>query len=117
MNPLLYCFLFFLFLFCFFVVFFFFLFNTVFDNESKDKGSIPGQFFPNTQKIILDVFLLNTHYCKVWIKGNWCNQGKRVAPFLTLRCFGYQKGSVRVALDYGWLNYCSILHCCFADLM
>ena len=40
----------------------------VFANGSGDCESIPSQVIPNTQKMILDVSLLNTqHY--VWIKG------------------------------------------------
>ena len=35
----------------------------------EDQGSIPGCVIPKTQKMVLDVTLLNTQYYKVWIKG------------------------------------------------
>ena len=41
----------------------------VFANGLGDLGSIPGQVIPKTQKIVLDVSLLNTQIYKVWIKG------------------------------------------------
>ena len=34
-----------------------------------DRGSIPGQVIPKTQKIVFDASLLNTLHCKVRIKG------------------------------------------------
>ena len=34
-------------------------------------------------------------------KVKWRNPGKGVAPYLTLQCSSYRKGSLRVALDYG----------------
>ena len=33
-------------------------------------GSIPGQLIPKTQKMVLDISLLNTQHYKVHIKGN-----------------------------------------------
>ena len=59
----------------------------------------PGRVIPKTQKMVLDSFLLNTQYYKVWIK--WSNPGKGVAPSPTLWCSSYRKGSLRVTLDYG----------------
>ena len=41
----------------------------VFANGPEDRGSIPGRVIPKTQKIVLDVTLLNTQYYKVSIKG------------------------------------------------
>ena len=40
----------------------------VFANGPEDLGSIPGRIIPKTQKIILDVTLLNTQHYKVRIK-------------------------------------------------
>ena len=41
----------------------------VFTNGLGDRGSIPGKVIPKTQKMIIDVSLLNTQYHKVWTKG------------------------------------------------
>ena len=41
----------------------------VFANGPWDQGSIPGWIIPKTQKMFLDVALLNTHHYKVRIKG------------------------------------------------
>ena len=41
----------------------------VFANGPGDRGSIPGRVIPKTQKMVLDVFLLNTQQYKVGIKG------------------------------------------------
>ena len=41
----------------------------VFANDLGDMGSIPGWVIPNTQKMVLDAFLLNTQRYKVSIKG------------------------------------------------
>ena len=41
----------------------------VFANGLADLGSIPGQFIPKTQKMVLDGSLLNTQQYKVEIKG------------------------------------------------
>ena len=43
--------------------------SRVFTNGPGDRGSIPGRVIPNTQKMLLDVALLNIHDCKVRIKG------------------------------------------------
>ena len=43
--------------------------SKVFANASGDRGSIPGQVIPKTQKMVLDAALLNTQYYKVNIKG------------------------------------------------
>ena len=45
-------------------------FNFVdFANGLGDKGSIPGQVIPKTQKMVLDATLFNTQHYKVRIKG------------------------------------------------
>ena len=43
--------------------------SRVFANGLEDRGSIPGQVIPKTQKMILDATLLNTQHYKVMIKG------------------------------------------------
>ena len=40
----------------------------VFANGPGYLGSIPGQFIPKTQKMVLDATLLNTQHYKVRIK-------------------------------------------------
>ena len=42
----------------------------VFASGLGDRGLIPGQVIPTTQKLVLDASLLNTHHYKVQIKGN-----------------------------------------------
>ncbi len=44
--------------------------NVVFINGPEDRGSIPGRVIPKTQKMVLDVALLNTRHYKVSIKGS-----------------------------------------------
>ena len=41
----------------------------VFANGPGDLGSILGQVIPKTQKMVLDIALLNTQHYKVPIKG------------------------------------------------
>ena len=41
----------------------------VFANGSGDLGTIPGRVISKTQKMALDVFLLNTQHYNVRIKG------------------------------------------------
>ena len=45
-------------------------------NGLGDQSSIPGRVILKTQKMVLDVCLLNTQYFKVWIKGKWSNPRK-----------------------------------------
>ena len=40
----------------------------VFTNGQGDRGSIQGQVTPETQKMVVDTALLNTHQYKVQIK-------------------------------------------------
>ena len=42
---------------------------SVFINSPEDRGSIPGQAIPKTQKMVFDASLLNTQHYKVLIKG------------------------------------------------
>ena len=48
----------------------------LFANDPGDRGSVPGQAIPKTQKMILDASLLNTQNYKVWIMDKWSNPGK-----------------------------------------
>ena len=52
----------------------------VFANGSQDRGSIPGQVVPKTQKMVLDAALLNTQHFKVRIKGKVELSMEEVAP-------------------------------------
>ena len=45
------------------------LVSRVFADRPVDQGSIPGQFIPKTEKMILDAALFNTQYYKVRLKG------------------------------------------------
>ena len=56
-----------------------------------DRGSIPGQVIPKTQKMVLDAALLNTQYYKVRVK--WSNSGKGVAPPFHLGVVAIEKGA------------------------
>ena len=52
----------------------------MFANSPGDQSSIPDQIILKTQKMVLDVTLLNTQHHKVQIKGKSCNPGKGVVP-------------------------------------
>ena len=43
--------------------------SRVFANGPEDRGSIPGQVIPKTQKMVLNAALHNTQYYKGRIKG------------------------------------------------
>ena len=72
----------------------------VFANGPGDLGSIPGRVIPNTFKMVLDTFLLNTQQYKVCIEGKVEQSKERSNPPLHLYS-SYWKGSLLVALDYG----------------
>ena len=78
----------------------------VFANGPGDRGSIPGRVIPKTQKMVLDISLLNTQHYKVQIKGKWSNPRKELANSPTPWCSSYWKGSLLVTLDYSWPTYC-----------
>ena len=44
-----------------------------------DCGWITGWVIPETQKMVPDASLLNTHHYKLHIMGKWSNPGKGVA--------------------------------------
>ena len=73
----------------------------VFANGPGDLGSIPGRVIPKTQKMVFDVFLLNTQHYKVGIKGKVEQSRERCSALPTLWCSSYRKGSPRVTLDFG----------------
>ena len=73
----------------------------VFANGPGDLGSIPGRVIPKTQKLVLDASLLNTQHYKVRIKGKVEQSRERSSAPPTPRCSSYQKGNLRVTLDYG----------------
>ena len=81
----------------------------VFANGPGDLGSIPGRVIPKTQKMVLDASLLNTQHYKVRIKGKVKQSKEGVAPSPTPWCCSYQKGSLRVTLDYGCQLYFTLL--------
>ena len=53
------------------------LMSWMFTHGSGDWGSIPGRVIPKTQKMVLDIALLNTQHYKVWIKGKIQGMEKR----------------------------------------
>ena len=63
-----------------------------------------GRVIPKTQKVILDVSLLNTQHYKIWIKGKWSNPGNGVESFPTPWYSSYWKGSLWVILDFSRLT-------------
>ena len=63
----------------------------VFAYGPGDRGSIPSQIIPNTQKMVLDGALLNTHH-KVRIKGkSGAIQGMELHPPLHLAAVAIEK--------------------------
>ena len=63
--------------------------SRVFANDPGDRGSIPGQVIPKTQKMVLDATLVSTQYYKARIKVKWSNPGNGLAPSSTPRCSSY----------------------------
>ena len=55
--------------------------SRVFANSPGDWGSIPGPVTPKTQKMVLDVTLLNTQHYKVRIKGKVEQSRERISAF------------------------------------
>ena len=68
-------------------------------NGPGDLGSITGRVIPKTQKIVLDVSLLNTQHYKVQIKGKVEQSREGVVPSSTPWSSSYRKGSLQVTLD------------------
>ena len=63
--------------------------SRVFANGPGDPGLIPGRVIPKTQKMVLDISLLNTQHHKVCIKGKI--QGKEHDPSRHLGVVAIQK--------------------------
>ena len=76
--------------------------NKQFATGPEDQGSIPGRVIQRTLKMVLDTSLLNTQWCKVYIKGKVeQSREKSNALPLHLGVVAIQKESLLVALDYG----------------
>ena len=61
-------------------------------NGPEDRGSIPGQVIPKTQKMVLDAALLSTQHYKVRIKGKiWAILGMESRPPLHLDVVAIEK--------------------------
>ena len=73
----------------------------VFRNGPGDHRSISGRVIPKTEKMVLDASLLNTQHYKIQIKGKVEQFWERSSALPTPWCGSYQKGSVRVTLNYG----------------
>ena len=54
----------------------------VFANSSGDRGSIPDQVIPKTQKMVLDTSLLNTEHYKVRVKDKIDQSRERISIIL-----------------------------------
>ena len=67
----------------------------VFVSGQGDRGSVSGRVIPKTQE---------TQHYKVQTEGGWSNPEKR-GPASKFRCRSYQKGSLRVAFDFGQPTY------------
>ena len=68
----------------------------VFANGPGDLASILGRVMPNTQKMVLDVVLLNTQQYKVGIKGKLEQSRESINA---LPDSSNWKGSLQVTLD------------------
>ena len=69
------------------------LMSREFTNDPGDRGSVPGQVIPKTQKMVLDAVLLSTQHYKVRIIGK-VKQSKEWSSILpSPRCSSYWKGS------------------------
>ena len=78
---------------------------TVFANGPRDLDSVQGWVIPKAKKIVLDASLLNTQHYKVWIRSKVEPSRERSSTLPTPWCSSYQKGSLRVTLDYGCQLY------------
>ena len=75
-----------------------------FANGAEDSDLIQRRIIPKTQKMVLDVYLLNTRLYKVEINGKWSNLGEGVAKSPTPRYSSYWNGNLQVALEFGLLT-------------
>ena len=72
----------------------------VFANDPEDRGSIPGQVIPRTQKWYLIPPCLTLRIIRYVSRVRWGNPGKGLASSPTPRCSSCWKGSLQVTLDY-----------------
>ena len=79
--------------------------SRVLTSEQGDRGSIPGQVIPKTQKMVYDNSLLNAHLYKVCIKHK--------VEQLRKSCSSFWKGSLRVALDNSRQLYLRLVKPCW----
>ena len=71
----------------------------VFANGPGDRGSVPGQVIPKTQKWYLMPPCLTLSIIRYGSRVKLSNPGKGVVPSPILYCSSsYQKGSLRVTL-------------------
>ena len=70
------------------------LMGRVFTNGPGGQGSIRGRIILKTQKIVLDVSLLNTLHYKIGIKGEVEKRGKELCPPLHLGVVAIEKGAL-----------------------
>ena len=76
----------------------------MFTNELEDWGSIQCRVILKSQKMVLDA-TLTLSILSYGSRVKWSNPVKGVAPSLTPRYSSYCKGSVWVAIDYGFQHY------------
>ena len=77
------------------------LMSRVFANGPGDRGSIPGQVIPKTQKCYLMQPCLWLSIIRYGSRVKWSNAVNGVAPSSTPWCSIYRKGSHQVVLDEG----------------
>ena len=75
------------------------LMSRLFAYGPGDRGSIPGQVMPKTQKMVLDAALICTQDFKVRIKGKVEQSREWSSALPTPRCSSYWKGSLQVTFD------------------
>ena len=82
----------------------------MFVNGPGDREVDPRSRHTQVLKTAHDTSLLNTQQYKVLSKVKWTNPGKGVAPSPTAQCSSYSKGSLLVALDYGYQLYFLLIY-------
>ena len=69
--------------------------SRLFANGPGDRGPIPGQVIPKTQKMVLDTALLNTQHYQVRIKG----KVEKSREWSSTLPYTYWKRSLQVTLN------------------
>ena len=84
--------------------------SRMFANGPGDRGSIPGQVIPMTQKMVLDAALLGTQHYKVKIKGKVEQSWEWSCPFPYTSVYWLLKrepsGHPQLSLPTYYYNYC-----------